>query len=450
MIVVTLNDHFREEKQYALDMLFGQFLGLNYKIIIDVTVVEITVRLNNDSTIVFEDHFFSKFNEKDGYKNIQNFPVSIDKNIIQKFNLPFLSLYGPAEMYFNEKEIRISGDLVAATFFMLTRWEESVAEDRDIYNRFPAEAAIAVKFDFIDRPIVNEYVEIIWSCLELLDIDQARLNRSFNTLLTHDVDLPRMWWDAKGFIRSIVGSILKRKSVKEAVILVKKYLNRKDPFNVFDWMLDLSDETGHISHFFFMSGGTSSKDNYYSIDHPFISRLIKNIKRRGHRIGFHPSFNAYNDIIQFSKEKEALERIVQKPMVTGRHHFLRFENPTTWQIWEDCNMEWDSTMSYHDNVGFRCGVCYPFQVFNINTRKQLKLLERPLIVMESSLAMYQDKGPEVMKNQIFSLIDIVKSYEGEFVFLWHNSAFNTIRWKPYEYIYKATLEYCASLRLPKK
>ena len=86
--------------------------------------------------------------------------------------------------------------------------------------------------------------------------------------------------------------------------------------------------------------------------------------------------------------------------------------------------------------GFRCGICYEYSVFNILTRKKLKLKEKPLIVMEGSFTTYQSNiQPEEMEEKIKLLIEQVKKYNGEFVFLWHNSSFNTPLWKKYQNIY---------------
>jgi len=124
----------------------------------------------------------------------------------------------------------------------------------------------------------------------------------------------------------------------------------------------------------------------------------------------------------------------------GRAHFLRFEIPTTWQIWEDAKMQWDSSLSYADKEGFRCGVCYEYSVFNILTRKKLDLKEKPLIVMEGSFSTYQPNiKADEMEVKITTLINRVKQYNGDFVFLWHNSSFNTYEWKKYQNIYKKVL-----------
>jgi len=114
--------------------------------------------------------------------------------------------------------------------------------------------------------------------------------------------------------------------------------------------------------------------------------------------------------------------------------------PTTWQIWEDNGMSWDSTLSYADKEGFRCGTCYEFSVFNVLSRKKLKLKEKPLVVMEGSFVHYQPKvTPDEMEKKIIILINKVRKYNGEFVFLWHNSSFNTITWRSYQHIYESVL-----------
>ena len=141
--------------------------------------------------------------------------------------------------------------------------------------------------------------------------------------------------------------------------------------------------------------------------------------------------------MQFKSEKNELENNLKTDMFFGREHYLRFSIPNTWQIWEDNNMEWDSTLGYADKEGFRAGVCYEYSVFNILTREMLNLKEKPLIVMEGSFSTYQpDIDPTEMEEKIKNLMGKVEKYQGDFVFLWHNSSFNTDMWKKYRHIYK--------------
>ena len=102
-------------------------------------------------------------------------------------------------------------------------------------------------------------------------------------------------------------------------------------------------------------------------------------------------------------------------------------------------MKWDSTLTYPEKEGFRCGTCYGYSVFNILTRKKLKLKEMPLEVMEGSLVNYQNLPPEKAEKKITKLIDRVKKYNGSFVLLWHNSSFNFSVWNKYASLYKNIL-----------
>jgi hypothetical protein len=311
---------------------------------------------------------------------------------------------------------------------MLTRWEEYVNKTRDKHNRFPAYESVAYKFNFLDRPVVNEYVEMLWNMLKFLGISQKRKEKKFELVLTHDVDVPYMWKSWKQVLRVSVGDILKRKNFNLAFKRIKEYFlikrgKIKDPFDTFDWLMDKSEAIGVKSRFYFMSGGVTNFDNRYKINDKRIVKLIEKVKKRGHIIGFHGSYNSYNNFEQFKKEKELLEKISNQKIVEGRQHYLRFEVPATWQIWEDNGMEIDSTCGYADREGFRCGTGDEFSVFNILSRKKLKLKERPLVVMDCTLFDYNNYNYEHAKK----IIDKMQKYTHTFTVLWHNSYIKHIK-----------------------
>ena len=119
----------------------------------------------------------------------------------------------------------------------------------------------------------------------------------------------------------------------------------------------------------------------------------------------------------------------------ARQHYLRFENPTTWQIHESLGLKRDSSMGYMTDAGFRAGTCRAYSVFNILTRKKLSLKEVPLIFMEQALAKkYQKK--EDFYRKIIELKETVQKYSGTFVVLWHNNNFYTNEWAAYKEIYE--------------
>jgi len=379
------------ERKYILDIIFNEFLGLEY--ILEIGSHDYEIVFTNTKKLIIKDCFFNRYPTDLEYLKKENIPKSI-------------------------KEL----DIFAACFFMLTRWEEYVNTERDEHNRFPAYASLAYKEAFLDKAIVNELILVLKQQLLALDDSLIFQERKNELILTHDVDHLYFYKNSKQLIKMILGDILKRKNFTLAFHRIKEYilvktLKRKDPFDTFELFMDISEKVGLKSRFYFMSGGLTKYDNNYKIDEKKSLELIEYIKDRGHYIGIHPSYNAYNNFEQFKKEKELLERVTQEKIIEGREHYLRFEVPTTWQIWEDNGMKIDSTCGYADYPGFRCGTGDEFSVFNILTRKKLQLKERPLVVMDCSLFDYNDFTPD----EAYQLIKKMKEKTSMFTILWHNS-----------------------------
>jgi len=53
--------------------------------------------------------------------------------------------------------------------------------------------------------------------------------------------------------------------------------------------------------------------------------------------------------------------------------------------WEQAGFQYDSTLSYADRPGFRCGTCHPYPMFDPMAQRPLRLIQRPLIAMECSV-----------------------------------------------------------------
>ena len=437
---INIPNNFLPERKYIIGILFDEFLGLKYDINVKNGANNYKIILENDKSLIIKDSLFSNLEDGLDYLDKKNIPGKIKfvKNqfIVEK-DIPVI--YGDDEFKIEENEIICGIDIFASSFFMLTRWEEYVNKKRDLHNRFSATASLAYKYDFLNRPIVNEYIEMLWNMLKYLDSNQKRKEKKYKLILTHDVDSLCKLKSCKQVFRTMGGDLLRRRSIKLALSRISQYKKikkrkMKDPYNTFKWLMKESESIGVKSRFYFMSGGVTKYDNDYKIEKAI--PLIREINKRGHILGFHGSYVSYNNSQEWKKEKILLEEICQCEVKEGRQHFLRFEVPTTWQIWEDNNMKCDSTLTYPEKEGFRCGTCYEYSVFNILNRKKLKLKEMPLEVMEGSLVNYQNLPPEKVKEKITKLIKRVKKYNGSFVLLWHNSSFNTKLWKRYQGIYE--------------
>jgi len=456
MIVKIPNNNVAERK-YIINVMLGEFLGLEYDVKVEGRREKVEGRrvkgegecyeiiLDNGNKLIIEDHFFSKFPNDLEYLNEKNIPQKVEfaKNeFTPEDDIPII--YGSSTFALLPSTLTCGIDIFASSFFMLTRWEEYANKTRDNHNRFPATASLAFKNNFLHRLVVNEYLEMLKNMLLHLGLSQKLKTRNYKLTLTHDIDHIYAWNSLKKILSQLIRDMIKRTSIKNFFWTLDYYIKikrglAKDPYDTFDYIMNLSDKIGAKSHFFFMGRGQTKHDNDYFSGSKDAIAIAKNIKKRGHYIGIHPTYNAYNNFEQFKAEKDELEQNLNTKIKFGREHYLRFEVPTTWQIWEDNNMEWDSTLSFADEDGFRCGVCYEYRVFNILTRKHLNLKEKPLIFMDA--IDIEKLSPKQMQKTLLKLISQVERYKGEAVILWHNSNYNTIKWLHYKKVYEALIDF---------
>ncbi len=442
MIKINISRNFIPEKKYIIDVIFDEFLGLPYTINIKNSN-NYEIILENSSSIIIKDYFFGNLEDKENYLSIKNIPnkcKSIKKSGFIENDIPII--FGKDQLTINKDKIISDIDIFASSFFMLTRWEEHVNPIRDKHNRFPLKESFAYKNKFYEIPVVNEYTEILWNMLKYLGCKHERKKRNFNVILSHDIDYPL--FSSRNIFRAVSADLLVRKSFSNAFFSFKSIVKGKfnknfDIFNNFDYLMSLSEKNDNKSHFFFMGAKKNKNDWGYSLKSKFIKDIIRKINTRGHVIGFHPGYETYNNIEAWKKEFTLLSESTFKKIVCGRQHFLRFNIPDTWQIWEDNKMEWDSSLGFPEQEGFRCGTCYEYSVFNIKTRQKLKLKEKPLLVMDGSLNDGENFFSKEIIERVLKIKNTVKKFNGDFVLLWHNSSFNIPLWENGKKIYEEIL-----------
>lgn len=340
--------------------------------------------------------------------------------------------------------LRCGLDLFGSSFFMLTRYEEMVIPDRDSHGRFPVRASLAYREDFLDFPVVNAYAELLWSLLLRLwpRLDGLRRRRQVRKVVSHDVDHPFFAHRRRGrfsLLKEAAADALKRRDFEAAwkkgrllpwAASGGERVREMDPYNTFRWLMEQSERAGVRSSFYFIPEQTDPRyDEAYTLEDPEIAGLLRTIHARGHEIGLHPGYGAYlspQDIRrQFALLRQGAEAAgVQQDAWGGRQHFLRWRAPDTWQAWEEAGLAYDSSLGYPDSPGFRSGICQEYPVFNLATRRMLKLRERPLVVMEQTV-WHPDHGGDRCEARAFERIRRLyrqcARYGGDFTLLWHNS-----------------------------
>lgn len=444
-----MSSTFLPEKRYIFDTLFWQFLGIPFSLVPSNKLGPYyKIEIPGGSELIFEDDFFANFDEQSGYLKKEALPGSL-KTLKNEFSpepdLPFL--FGEDLFLIREKknrtEITCGADIFASAFFFLGRWEEYVVKVRDKHNRFPCGESYIQRHGLEKRPLVNEYVEFLWNLLKKLSYPGERLPRSYSVKPSHDVDYFKRFDSLWKISKTLLADISNRRSPSLFIKDLKTALKVKngeinDPFDTFDYLMDESEKHGFTSEFYFIAAVNGEYDCEYDINNEEVVDIIRHISNRGHKVGMHGSYNVLNKPAVFRNELSRLEKICGKVQF-NRSHYLRFDVPKSWQILADNNFTKSSNMGFSNKAGFRTSCCYSYPVFNILSRRTLQLVEQPLIVMESALV--KDKvNHDAFFEEAIDLSHIVRKYNGEFTFLWHNSNLNLPEWEPFAKRYGEFLE----------
>jgi peptidoglycan/xylan/chitin deacetylase (PgdA/CDA1 family) len=451
MLTVHVPYGYPAERAYAVSVLLGEFLGLSFQILPEaISTWRITLADSNLS-LVLADSLFGQgeavWLTSDSLPS-QPLPVWHYDHVgllLENQRCPVIYGHDPTQPEFFTRTapgISLGLDIFGSAFFMLTRYEEVVKLDRDKFDRFPAKAALAYQEGFLDRPVVNEYLEILWACLKSLWPGLVRNPRQFQMYVSHDVDEPFRFAfsGVRRLLQRCAGDLLYRKSLPALVGSVNhwsqvKLLNRsaKDPANTFDLIMDLSERHNLRSAFYFITDHSAGAiDGDYSMEHPLMRQLLRRVHDRGHEVGLHTSYHTYQDPQQTEKEFAVLQRVCQEEKIEqlkwgGRQHYLRWQTPVTWQNWDAAGLDYDSTLTYADCIGFRCGTCYEFPVFDLLTRQALRLRERPLCVMDVTVTRPAYMGLKIEDGSAFRAMLAIKNrcrrFSGDFTLLWHNTGF---------------------------
>ena len=436
MLKVFISNKFSEEKSYIIEIFFRWLLKIEYRVEIHESE-NYLIKLPNNNVIEIVDSFFIGKEENDylGEEVIPKQISYVNNEFVVDKDLPVL--FGNDLVEKNEennrKSIKVYSDVFSSAFFIISRMEEYVIKDRDAHGRFPSDYSISKKFDFLNRPVVNEYAEMLWNILVYLGIEEnSREFGRYELVPTHDIDTVYY----KFRLSNLLGDIILDKNLELAFRRV--ILKKQNYWDTFSWMMDMSEKYNLKSTFYFMSDASHKWDNDYKLDDKLISEKISEIKKRGHAIGFHPGYETMKNPEKFTRQKKLLENAVGEPIREVRHHYLRFKVPDTFATWEKNDIVYDSSISYSDHIGFRCGTSVTYPLFNLKERSTLDIKEKPLIIMDILLRDRQntERSAEESVKVVNSYKEICKRYRIPLSILFHNNSFDPLRWKGWKKVYE--------------
>jgi uncharacterized protein DUF7033 len=332
-------------------------------------------------------------------------------------------------------------DIFAASFYLVSRYEEYLEYIPDKFGRFPASSSLAFKHGFLDIPIVDIWAKEMSKRFVRKFPSLTFKRHVFNALLSIDIDQPFAYL-GKSLIRSIGGIFrdIKNKSgnVSDRYNIVAR--GEKDPYEVFDYIFENIKRENCDVRFFIPVGDHSEFDKNPSWRNEEYRKLIGRVAGK-FKTGLHPSYFASDRSSVIKTEKTRLNKILKKEVTMSRFHYIRFIMPRTFRDLYSAGILEDYSMGYPDEPGFRAGIARPYYFYDVFEDRQLNLKIFPFQIMDGTLYNYKKLDTAGAEEVILKLINETKKVGGLFVSIWHNtSLLDNEEWNKWRRVFEFMLK----------
>ncbi len=407
--MVLLYSHINSPRlQYVADFIFKELLGVEVSIVTDIDYFKnyngVKINYSTDS---FDDAFSIQ-------PHTLLFENSIQPQIIDCFD------HNSNKAFFKTTKGDHPFDIFAATFYLISRYEEYLPHDKDEYGRYSHTNSLAFKQNFLSLPLVNIWVNELGETLKgKFSMFNAQYSMfSFNP--TYDIDMA-FSYKHKGVVRN-AGGFLRSPSFERIAVLLGI---KKDPFDSYEWMDKLHEENNLQPIYFFLVAAKNGKYDKNILLHKNIMHKLTKQYADKYSIGLHPSWQSGDDHALLQKEKEHLEIMSGATITSSRQHYIRFELPGTYERLIAAGITADYSMGYGTINGFRASVASLFYWYDLRKEEQTALRIYPFCFMDANAFYEEHLSAEAAYEELLHYYTVCKKVNGTLITIWHNNFLGT-------------------------
>ena len=414
--------------QYIFKVLFSELYSIDYSLTDDKQdfIDSEAVKINYSKNSICADEVFVESNDLLNEKGINELDIN-------------MQLVNEEPAFFTTtNENAYPFDIFAASFYLISRYEEYLPHLKDKYNRYKAEESLAYKNNFLQKPIVNiwlkQFIQKLQNQFPNLIIQYPK----FKYISTIDIDNAYLY-KGKGFVRSVAFllksvSTFNFEAIKLAYLVASK--KRKDPFDTYSLQFNLQKKYNLDVRYFLLMGDYGINDKNISHNNSNLQVLVKRLADLA-PVGIHPSFGSNIKEKQLVIEVKRLEDIQKREVSFSRQHFLQLSLPKTYKRLIEAGITDDYTMGYASVMGFRAGVASPFTFYNLDMEQILPITIHPFAIIDDTLKFNMQLNADEVLKEISGIIDAVKEVDGTLISIWHNDTLSDEGvWKGWRNVYE--------------
>jgi hypothetical protein len=411
-MLLVYSDNDSPRLRYVLNELFKRRIGIDYS-------------LTNDWQ-----HFTGQNKPRLNYSSkalpgvLQITPVQLLFETIirnQKIDVSNHQLWQKV-FFVSSSAAEIPFDILAASFYLLSRYEEYTDFEPDKHGRFNYKSSLAWQHHFLETPLIDAWADHLKQLLQSHYPDLSFQTVTFQHISTIDIDFVYRYKGYEGkkqFLK--LANALAQKRVKDAAEQLRVFAGfSKDPYDTYAYIESIVIKSrAQLMYFFLTRSDTAFDKNIAHTSYDY-KKAIAHLHADA-IIGLHPSYYTLEHTDWLAEEKKRLEKLSGKIIYHSRQHYLRFHLPESYTALIQSGIAYDYSMMYADRCGFRASTCKPFHFFNLKNNEATMLQIHSPVVMDTTLRYAMKLNPVEAIRLIEKLMDSVRHHSGEFISIWHNS-----------------------------
>jgi len=311
-------------------------------------------------------------------------------------------------------------DIFAASFYLLSRYEEYLPHQKDMYGRYAHENSVAFKEGFLRLPLINIWVKYFAHALQKKCPSFNINQQSFRFLPTYDIDIAYAY-QHKSLLKTI-GGFIKSPSVNRIKVLMGI---AKDPFDVYNWLDNFHQQYGLQPIYFFLLAEKNGRyDKNILPDTTAVKKLVAEHAKK-YAVGIHPGWQSGEDDLLLRKEKKTGENLAGQIITKSRQHYIRFNLPEGYRRLIEAGITDDYSMGYGSINGFRASVATSFYWYDLVAEEATLLRIHPFCFMDANSFYEQRLSAEAAFDELVQYLKICREVNGTFCSIWHNNFLGT-------------------------
>ena len=281
-------------------------------------------------------------------------------------------------------------DFFAASFYLMSRYEEYMPYVPDDLGRFKVEQSLAHNHNFLDLPLIDMWFErFVAAWTDFFELPPFTQQVSTTELV---VEIPQLYaYKYKTLFRSFFEGLydfgrLRFAKTFDRLMVILRF--REDPLIGLIEQMEAFRSTAVSFRFFALYAALGIHDKSLSV---FSKKHQQELKSLSDYAPTAPlaSFESTQKSQKLVQDITRFSGLIHRPIKAIRQHKLVLRFPDTYRTYASLGIKHDYSMQYPDVPGFRASIAHPFRFYDLGEEQQTPLTIHPICLSETHIRAQQ-------------------------------------------------------------